>query len=150
MTVTAVAEPVTRTPDRERSSEMRGAKGVHTVTGPDVALDTVRRGHQILERVERRLGSGTPGMGELHAAVEGTMELTTTLAELVATMIRQVPATFGGADDPVAKDLVADLRAAHGCLTTGALLLAPAREDLQRLCAPGRATNTAANGEATT
>lgn len=66
--------------------------------------------------------------------MEGIHDLTGALATLVATVMEQVPQGLN--DDAVAKEVVADLRAMHGCLTTSTLLLAPALDDLRGLTAP--------------
>jgi hypothetical protein len=51
-------------------------------------------------------------------------------------VIRQAPATLhqhDRHDGHLLRELLADLQAMHGCLTTGPLLLAPARDDLHAL-----------------
>lgn len=86
-----------------------------------------------LTAATQRLTSRTPALGELSAAVDGAMQVTHTLAELVSTVLRQAPAILEGTHQRVLDELQADLRAMHGCLTTGPLLLAPARDDLHQL-----------------
>ncbi|WP_020496935.1 hypothetical protein [Sciscionella marina] len=81
----------------------------------------------------RCLTTQAPGLAELHASVDGAMQVTTALADLVATLIHQAPAALGHRSDLVLNEFLADLRAMHGCLSTGPLLLAPARDDLHHL-----------------
>ncbi|SDI34860.1 hypothetical protein SAMN05192558_107257 [Actinokineospora alba] len=91
---------------------------------------------RLLEQVEHSLeGAGTEG---LRAAVEGVHEVTRALAAVTAALMEQVP--VGLDDQGIAKEVVADLRAMHGCLTTSTLLLAPALEDLRGLTSPEAAT----------
>jgi hypothetical protein len=79
------------------------------------------------------------------------MQVTTALADLVATVMRQAPAALNSTHERVLHELLADLRATHGCLTTGPLLLAPARDDLQHLVTgthhPGPAGHDVHDGE---
>lgn len=91
-----------------------------------------------VERTHRAL-DGTLDPRLAYAAVEGVHHLASAVAGLVGALMEQVPAMAAEYDtDPAsARELVADLRAMHGCLTTGVLLLDPALEDLR-----GLATNT--------
>jgi hypothetical protein len=82
---------------------------------------------------EQMLTERAPELGELHAAVDGAMQVTTALADLVATVMRQAPAALNPTHAQVLQELLADLRATHGRLTTAPLLLAPARDDLHHL-----------------
>ncbi|WP_436499705.1 hypothetical protein [Actinokineospora sp. HUAS TT18] len=99
--------------------------------------DTVRerldQARDHLAAAERSLTERPPGLTDLHATVDGAMQVTTALADLVATLMRQAPDALAHISGPVLNELLADLRATHGCLTTGPLLLAPAREDLHHL-----------------
>jgi hypothetical protein len=91
------------------------------------ALTEARR---LLADTETALRVGTPDADDVSAVVTGTHDLTTTLAGLVQALMDHMPtlATTHGQD--VSSEILADLRALHGCLTTGALLLAPALDDL--------------------
>ncbi|GAB3377847.1 MULTISPECIES: hypothetical protein [Amycolatopsis] len=76
------------------------------------------------------LRTGSPGAAEVSAVITGTHEIATTLADLVQTLMDHT-ATLAKQHGPqVSNEIHADLRALHGCLTTGALLLAPALDDL--------------------
>ena len=103
------------------------------MTDIDTVGERLDQASEYLAAAERLLTERAPGPAELHTAVDGAMRVSTALADLVATMIRQAPATLDRSGGPVLKELLADLRAVHGCLTTGPLLLAPAREDLHHL-----------------
>lgn len=84
-----------------------------------------------LGRAERTLMAGRPAVAELYPAVAGVHELSMAMAALVQTLIRTTDVTLAGhADEQLRSDLVADLRAMHGCLTTAALLIAPSLDDL--------------------
>jgi hypothetical protein len=93
-----------------------------------------------LVAADRVLTTREPDPAVLHAAVDGAIRLANALADLVTIVMRQAPAgldpSAGPGDGaniaPVLDALLADLRARHGCLTTGPLL-APARDDLHRL-----------------
>jgi hypothetical protein len=75
----------------------------------------------------------------LYAAVTGAHQVTTTLAGLVQSVMDHAPTTLrrhsgtngenANGGEEMSKEVVADLRALHGCLTTGALLLEVAGED---------------------
>lgn len=117
------------------------------MTDIDTVHERLEQAHDHLAAAERCLATRTPGPVELHAAVDGVMRISTALADLVATVMRQAPATLDHRSDPVLTELVADLRAMHGCLTTGPLLLAPARDDLHQLLAH-RHTTTQHGGPA--
>lgn len=99
-------------------------------------METVRRhldqARDHLAGAGRELTTRPPDLPDLHAAVDGVMQVTTAVAELVDTVLRAAPTVLE--HDPVAlKELLADLHAAHGCLTTAPLLLAPGRDDLHDL-----------------
>jgi hypothetical protein len=117
---------------------------VNTVTGINtVGIDTVadidgidRRLDQARDAVTAAasaLGARVPSLAELHAAAEGAIQVSTALADLVATMMRQAPGALDRAHQGALNEVLADLRAVHGCLTTGPLLLAPARDALHLL-----------------
>lgn len=95
-------------------------------TREPAALADARR---ILDQVEHRLAGAVPTPTELRTAVEGVHQVTTALATLAQTLMDQFPKAL--ADQTIAKEVVADLRAMHGCLTTSTLLLAPALDDLR-------------------
>ncbi|MFD4254844.1 hypothetical protein [Amycolatopsis thermoflava] len=76
------------------------------------------------------LRTGSPGAAEVSAVIIGTHELTTTLANLVQTLMDHTETLADHHGPQVGNEIHADLRALHGCLTTGALLLAPALDDL--------------------
>ncbi|MFJ8819739.1 hypothetical protein [Amycolatopsis thermoflava] len=76
------------------------------------------------------LRTGFPGAAEVSAVITGTHEVTTTLADLVQTLMDRTPALAERHGPQVSNEIHADLRALHGCLTTGALLLAPALDGL--------------------
>lgn len=82
----------------------------------------------------RILDSTPAGVSGLAAATGGAAQITRILAHVVDQIILAVPTAlrpgrFGGA----APDLVADLRALRGCLTTGAALVDSSIEHLRRL-----------------
>lgn len=117
----------------------------NTTTTTNTVTGAVReRLDQALEQLaaaERVLTARVPDPAALYAAVDGAIRLADALAYLVTTVIRQAPAGLDPGTDPdsgantcpVLDELLADLRAMHGCLMTGPLLLAPARDDLHRL-----------------
>jgi hypothetical protein len=116
---------------------------VTTVTEHAPVEPALVEARRLLERVQHALTADRPAPHLVHGVVEGTHQLTTALSDLVTTLIDRAPtalAATDGADGHLAKELVADLRAMNGCLTTGALLLAPALDDLRGLTRPGRAT----------
>ena len=105
------------------------------VVRPDTDTVGAPLGHacRLLCDAERTLGTRPPTLAQLYAGVDGAIEVATALAELVSTVIRQAPAALDTNPEPqVLRELLADLRAMHGCLTTGTLLLAPARDDLRQ------------------
>lgn len=97
--------------------------------------DTVRRDLDLardhVAGAGRELTARPPDLAELYAAVDGVVQVSNAVAELVSTVVRAAPAVL--ADPVTLKELLADLRAAHGSLTTAPLLLAPARDDLADL-----------------
>ncbi|KAA9157746.1 hypothetical protein FPZ12_024195 [Amycolatopsis acidicola] len=105
------------------------------MTDIDTVHERLEQAHDHLAAAEKCLATRTPGPVELHAAVDAAMRIGTALADLVATVMHQAPAALDHRSDAVLTELVADLRAMHGCLTTGPLLLAPARDDLRQLLA---------------
>ena len=92
------------------------------------ALTDVRR---LLADTEAALRNGTPDAREVTAVVTGTHEVTTALAGLVQAVMDHTPALVDRHGPEVSTEVLADLRALHGCLSTGALLLAPALDDLR-------------------
>ena len=110
---------------------------IDTVDIDTVDIDTVeQRLEQARHHVtaaERFVTARAPRLAELHAAVDGAIHVNTALAELIATVMRQAPATLDHTHQAVLHEVLADLRAMHGCLTTGPLLLAPARDALHLL-----------------
>jgi hypothetical protein len=76
------------------------------------------------------LHTRAPDAEELSAAVSGTHRVITTLADVVEAVLEHAPTIAEGHGADVGKELAADLRALHGRLTSGALLLAPALDDL--------------------
>ena len=103
------------------------------MTDIDTVHERLDQARDQLAAAERSLNARAPGPAELHAAVDGAMRVCTALADLVATVMRQAPVTLDHSSGPILNELLADLRAMHGCLTTGPLLLAPARDDLHHL-----------------
>jgi hypothetical protein len=87
-----------------------------------------------LDHTTHVLGGQAPDPAELHTAIDGVLNVTTTLAELVETLIRQTPASLTGHTEArLPEELQADLRALHGCLTTGSLLVTASRDELAEL-----------------
>ncbi|HEX5116027.1 MAG TPA: hypothetical protein VFW65_12585 [Pseudonocardiaceae bacterium] len=114
------------------------------VSGPGAVRAQLDQAHEHLAAADRVLTARVPDPVALHAAVDGAIRLANALAGLVTTVMRQAPAGLdhradpdaagtGAQTGPILHELLADLRAMHGCLTTGPLLLAPARDDLHRL-----------------
>jgi hypothetical protein len=119
--------------------------GIETVTGINGIELLLGQAHDDLTAAERSLTARAPSLAELHAAVDGTIRVSTVLADLVATVMRQAPAVLDHTHQAVLNEVLADLRAVHGCLTTGPLLLAPARDAL-RLLGAHRHAGTAVPG----
>lgn len=105
--------------------------------GPGTVRERLDQAGDNLAAAERVLTARVPDPSEIYGAVDGAIRLANSLAELVTIVMRQAPASLhhGPSTGPVLDELLADLRAMHGCLTSGALLLAPAREDLHLLVA---------------
>lgn len=110
------------------------------MTDIDTVHERLEQAHDQLTAAAACLATRTPAPAELHAAVDGAMRISTALADLVTTMMHQAPAALDDTSGPVLTELLADLRAMHGCLTTGPLLLAPARDDLHQLLATQHVT----------
>lgn len=107
-----------------------------TGTGADRVHERLAQASGQVAAAQRLLRAQTPpGPAQLHAMVHGTVGVTNALADLVAAAMRQVRAALDHSRDPILHELLADLRATHGCLTTGQLLLAPAIDDLYQLAA---------------
>lgn len=81
----------------------------------------------------RTLDLDTSAIGELHAGVDGAMQVCTALADLITTLAGKAPLLLAQTHQKTLDELQADLRAMHGCLTTGRRLLDPARADLHHL-----------------
>lgn len=118
------------------------------VSGPGAVRAQLDHAREHLAAADRVLTARVPDPVALHAAVDGAIRLANALAGLVTTVMRQAPAGLdhraghsaspdaagtGAHTGSILDELLADLRAMHGCLTTGPLLLAPARDDLYRL-----------------
>jgi hypothetical protein len=88
------------------------------------------RARQRLAEAHTVLATRPPTPRDLYAVVDGTIHVTTELAELVATVMRQAPAALADDHQGLLGEVLADLHATHGCLTTAPLTLAPARDDL--------------------
>lgn len=100
------------------------------------ALEDAER---LLEQVTRTIADSAPDVASLHGAVEGVHRLAGTLTELIETMMECAPATFGrDGHQHVGEELVRDLRAVRGCLTTARLLVEPAVDDLRALTQDGQ------------
>jgi len=84
-----------------------------------------------IETASRRLIE--PDLDTLATAVEDIHRLTTMLADLVDLLTEHAPRAFDGDGDHIRDELVRDLNATHGCLTTAGLLIAPAVDDLREL-----------------
>lgn len=120
--------------------------------GPVTVHERLDQASDNLAAAQGVLTTQAPEPAELYGAVDGAIRLANSLAELVTTVMRQAPATLDHdpSAGPIISELLADLRAMHGCLTTGALLLAPARDDLHRLVtdpATGQKTGLALAGD---
>ncbi|WP_199434480.1 hypothetical protein [Qaidamihabitans albus] len=100
--------------------------------------DKLAGAEHLVERAEQEITSGLTGTAALHAAVAGVHHVASALADLVGTLIERVPSAVPAADGQAdaTREVVADLRAAHGCLTTGLRLLDPALEDLRGISVP--------------
>ncbi|WP_239153907.1 hypothetical protein [Amycolatopsis sp. FDAARGOS 1241] len=84
------------------------------MTDADTVQDQLDQAHRQLAAAERLLSARAPGPDELHAAVDGAVRISTVLADLVATVMRQAPAILdhnGGGS--MLDDLLADLRHAR-------------------------------------
>jgi hypothetical protein len=102
---------------------------------PANALGDARR---LLAGAVTALHTDTPDVSSLAAVITGTHEVTTTLADLVAAVMDHTPTLADRHGPESTTEVLADLRALHGCLTTGALVLAPALDDLR--ASPANAT----------
>ncbi|WP_158886903.1 hypothetical protein [Amycolatopsis anabasis] len=103
---------------------------------PDVAAE-LHRAHRSLQDAHDRLRVADLDVEALHAALADTLRVTTTLSAITDELADQAPAVL---DEParheVLGDLLADLKALRGCLTTGVALVEPALDDLARLSTP--------------
>lgn len=95
----------------------------------------LERARQHVERLSETLEHTVDDARAAHATVAGVYDVVDALAGLVGVLMERVPAVVPVGEDSyeVSREAVADLRALHGCLTTGALLLEPALEDLGEL-----------------
>ncbi|OLT00593.1 hypothetical protein BJF90_34765 [Pseudonocardia sp. CNS-004] len=118
------------------------AVGSDTVTDVDGIEQCLDQARDAVTAAASTLGARVPSLTELHAAAEGAIQVSTALADLVAIMMRQAPGVLDRAHQGVLNEVLADLRAVHGCLTTGPLLLAPARDALHLLGAHRHAGTT--------
>lgn len=103
-------------------------------TARDVARtgDALAAAARTVERAAETIAGDGVDRDGLRVTVEGAHNITEALAELVATLLDRIPAGFID-QQTAADDLCADLRAVHGCLTSGARLLDPAVDDLRGL-----------------
>nr|WP_042186573.1 hypothetical protein [Kibdelosporangium sp. MJ126-NF4]CEL17373.1 hypothetical protein [Kibdelosporangium sp. MJ126-NF4]CTQ91400.1 hypothetical protein [Kibdelosporangium sp. MJ126-NF4] len=101
--------------------------GPHGATRVNGALTDARR---LLADTEAALRDRTLDAGAVSAAVSGTHEVISALTGLVQALMDHTPALVDRHGPDISTEVLADLRALHGCLTTGALLLAPTLEDL--------------------
>ncbi|KMS91491.1 hypothetical protein [Prauserella rugosa] len=99
----------------------------------DTLHEHLNQAHAELVSADQQLATTSPRVAELDVAVRGAVATSTALADLVTTLIRQAPRTLGHTHPQTLDELLADLRAMHGCLITGTLLLAPACDDLHQL-----------------
>jgi hypothetical protein len=104
--------------------QVRSHDGAAKVNG---ALTKARR---LLADTGAALRAGTPDADAISAAVTGAHDVTVTLAGFLQVVMDHAPALGNTHGHDVSREVLADLRAVHGCLTTGALLLAPALDDL--------------------
>lgn len=74
-----------------------------------------------------------PDVATLRDAVEGVQRLTGVLGELVDRIRDHAPFAFDDENQHIGEELVRDLHATRGCLTTAGLLVAPALDDLREL-----------------
>ncbi len=95
---------------------------------PANTLDDARR---LLADAVTALHTGTPDVGDVAAVIIGTHEVTIALGALVAAVMDHTTILTDRHGSGISTEVLADLRALHGCLTTGALLLAPALDDLR-------------------
>lgn len=74
-----------------------------------------------------------PDVATVRDTVEGVQRLTGVLGELVDRIRDHAPFAFDDENQYVGEELVRDLHATRGCLTTAGLLIAPALDDLREL-----------------
>lgn len=88
---------------------------------------------QHIQHTTRNLTHSTD-LTQLQAAVESVHRITGALTELVDVLTDRARVTFRSNDhSDVGNELLHDLRAARGCLTTAGLLIAPAVDDFHQL-----------------
>jgi len=113
---------------------------VSTVASPtsEISGDVMHHVHRAIGRATKEL-THTTDIDRLHAIAEGVQQIATALTGLIDVLAERSPAAVTRAGHPdVGEELVRDLRAARGCLTTAGLLLAPAVSDLREI-AEGKA-----------
>ena len=100
---------------------------------PDTSDDAMHHVHRAIGRAAKEL-TRTSDIDHLRTVAEGVQKVATALTGLVDALAERSPAAVaraGHAD--IVEELVRDLRAARGCLTTAGLLLAPAVSDLREI-----------------
>ena len=105
----------------------------------DSAADGLVQARAEVEHVHRELADQVRDPRAMHTAVDGVHRLTSAVAGLVSALMEQLPtvaATGNGYHPGATGEVLADLRALHGCLNTGAVLLEPVLDDLRGLAAP--------------
>ncbi|RJQ85492.1 hypothetical protein [Amycolatopsis panacis] len=94
-------------------------------------ITTLGDARRLLAHTVTALRTDAPDAVDIAAAIIGTHEVTTALADLVTAVMDHTTTLTDRHDPETSTEVLADLRALHGCLTTGALLLAPALDDLR-------------------
>lgn len=90
-----------------------------------------------VERTMQALDSRPMHPDELREAVAGAVTAVEALTTVVGHLVLHAPVALAGHEGKT-EQVVADLRALHGCLITGARLAAPTLDDLQTLPATDR------------
>lgn len=107
------------------------------MTTPSVPVspgDALRQVGQHIRDAARDLTAVAPRITDVHAVMVGLEDITAALTDLVDALTGATPALFGGnGHGALGDELLRDLRAARGCLTTAGLLVAPAVTDLRQL-----------------
>ncbi|GAA3892645.1 hypothetical protein GCM10022243_67010 [Saccharothrix violaceirubra] len=97
--------------------------------------DTLADARRLLADAATALHTATPDARDVAAVITETRAVTTTLAGVVAAVMDHTTILADRHAPEIRTEILADLRALHGCLTTGALLLAPALDDLRATAA---------------